>query len=253
MRDGGRTYRRAAEGSILGGMREAASPPRATRPDLSAPVRARFAVLGPLEVEVGGRAIPLGGRKQRAVLAHLIIRANELVPAAVLVDELWGEAPPAQARNVIQTYVSNLRKALGQHRIEWHPPGYLLRVDAMELDAARFEALLREAAKARPVDPQVAVGILDDALGLWRGPALAGLAEQRSLLAAATRLEDLRAEAQEDRIEALLATGAPARVIGQLEALLAQHPLRERLWGLLMLACYRDGRQAEALAAFQRA
>src|SRR5436190_9620084 len=231
----------------------AAVPPRLTRRDLTEPVRMRFAVLGRLEVDAGGPLIPLGGPKQQAVLAHLIIRANELVPAAVLIDEVWGEDPPGNARNTIQTYVSNLRKALGPHRIEWHPPGYRLRIDPAELDAARFETLVRDAGKARPVDARVAVGVLDDALALWRGPALAGLADERSLQAAAARLEDLRVEAQEDRVEALLATGAPARVIGQLEALLAQHPLRERLWGLLILACYRDGRQAEALAAFQRA
>ncbi len=212
-----------------------------------------FCVLGPLEVGIASEPIRVGGPKQQAVLAHLVIRANELVPAAALVDELWGDEPPDQARNIIQTYVSHLRRALGPDRIEWRPPGYLLRLDPAELDAARFETLLRDATKARPVDPRIAVGILDDALALWRGPALAGLAEQRSLRAEATRLDDLRLQAQEERAAALLAVGDPARAIGELEAVLVHHPLRESLWALLMLACYRDGRQADALAAFQRA
>ena len=215
--------------------------------------RMQFRVLGPLEVAAGGGPIPLGGPKQRAVLAHLLIRPNELVPAEVLVDEVWGEEPPDKVRNVVQTYVSHLRKALGHDRILSHPPGYRLRVDPSELDAARFDALLRDAKKASAVDPMIAVGTFDDALSLWRGPALADLADQPSLLAEAARLEDLRLEAQEDRIDALLACGINARAIGELEVLIDHHPLRERLWTLLMLALYRDGRQAESLQAYQRA
>ncbi|MEP7019294.1 MAG: BTAD domain-containing putative transcriptional regulator [Pseudonocardiales bacterium] len=253
-RGGGRTYRFEAQDSILSDMRGAAmSPPSSQRPNLYEPVRMQFCILGPLEVDGAAGPVPVGGPKQQAVLAHLVIRANELVPAGALVDELWGDQPPDRARNIIQTYVSRLRRALGPNRIDWRPPGYLLRLDAADLDAARFAALLREANKARPVDPTIAMGILDDALALWRGPALAGLADQRSLLAEATRLDDLRLDAQEQRAEALLAIGAPARAIGELEALLVHHPLRESLWGLLMLACYRDDRQADALAAFQRA
>ncbi|MGH2765257.1 MAG: BTAD domain-containing putative transcriptional regulator [Actinomycetota bacterium] len=215
--------------------------------------RMQFRVLGPLEVDVGGGPIPLGGPKQRAVLAHLLFRANKLVPADTLVDEIWGDEPPEKARNIIQTYVSHLRKALGRDRIESQAPGYRLRLESSELDATRFDALMRDAKKALPADPNIAVGTLDDALALWRGPALAGLADQPSLLAEAARLDELRLEAQEDRIEGLLASGAQARAIGELEALLARHPWREGLWGLLMLAFYREGRQAEALNAFQRA
>ncbi|HZA26991.1 MAG TPA: BTAD domain-containing putative transcriptional regulator [Actinomycetota bacterium] len=215
--------------------------------------RIQFRVLGPLEVEAGGGPIHLGGPKQRAVLAHLLFRANQLVPAETLVDEIWGDEPPEQARNIIQTYVSHLRKALGRDRIESQAPGYRLRLESSELDATRFDELMRDAKKALPVDPNIAVGTLEDALALWRGPALADLADQRSLLAEAARLDELRLEAQEDRIEGLLASGAQARAIGELEALLARHPWREGLWGLLMLAFYREGRQAEALNAFQRA
>ena len=173
----------------------------------------QFHLLGPLEVDPGSGPIALGGPKQRAVLAHLLIRANELVPAETLVDEIWGDDPPEKVRNVVQTYVSHLRKALGHDRIHSRPPGYRLRVDPSELDAARFGALVREAKKALPVDPDVAVGLLDDALSLWRGPALADLADQRSLLAEAARLDDLRLEAQEDRIQALLACGSPSTLV----------------------------------------
>jgi WD40 repeat protein/DNA-binding SARP family transcriptional activator len=212
-----------------------------------------FRVLGPLEVDVGGGPVPLGGPKQRAVLAHLLLRANQLVPAETLVDELWGEEPPERARNVIQTYISHLRKALGRDRIESRAPGYRLRLESSELDAARFAELMRDAKKALPVDPDVAVATLEDALALWRGPALADLADQPPILAEAARLDELRFEAQEARIEGLLAAGAQSRAIGELEALLAHHPWREGLWSLLMLALYREGRQAEALNAFQRA
>src|SRR5215203_4714693 len=211
-----------------------------------------FRILGPLEVDVGGDTVPLGGPKQRAVLAHLILRANQLVPAETLIDRIWPEEPPEKARNVIQTYVSHLRKALGHDRIESNGPGYRLRLDPSELDAARFDALVKDAKKTLPVDPNVAVATLEDALVLWRGAALTDLADQSSLVADAARLDELRFEAQETRIEGLLAAGIQARAIGELEALVARHPWRESLWGLLMLALYREGRQAEALRSYQR-
>jgi DNA-binding SARP family transcriptional activator len=211
-----------------------------------------FRILGPLEVDVGGDTIPLGGPKQRAVLAHLVVHANQVMPAETLIDQVWPEEPPEKARNVIQTYVSHLRKALGHDRIESHGLGYRLRLDPSELDAARFDALMRDAKKSLPVDPTVAVATLEDALSLWRGPALADLADQSSLLAEAARLDELRLEAQETRMEGLLAAGLQAQTIGELEALIARHPWRESLWGLLMLAFYREGRQAEALRTYQR-
>jgi WD40 repeat protein/DNA-binding SARP family transcriptional activator len=240
----------APEWDVPGGMSELA-PAQRPRQTFKGPLQ--FRILGPLEVDSWGEPIPLGGPKQRAVLAHLIMRANELVPAETLVDELWGEEPPENARNTIQAYVSHLRRAIGRERIEWRAPGYVLTVDPSELDAARFDGLLRDAKKALPVEPSVAIGVLEEALSLWRGPALAGLADQPSLLAEATRLEDLRLEAQEARVDGLLATGAHARAIADLEVLLAQHPLRESLWAGLMLALYRKGRQADALAAYRRA
>jgi WD40 repeat protein/DNA-binding SARP family transcriptional activator len=175
-----------------------------------------------------------------------------MVPAEILIDEIWGEEPPEKARNVIQTYVSHLRKGLGPDRIHSHAPGYRLRLDPSELDAARFDALMRDAKKILPMDPSVAVATLEDALALWRGPALADLADQTSLLPEAARLDQLRLEAQETRIEGLLAAGDQTRAIGELEPLIARHPWRESLWGLQMLALYREGRQAEALRSFQR-
>jgi WD40 repeat protein/DNA-binding SARP family transcriptional activator/class 3 adenylate cyclase len=240
----------ASEGLDVAGLLKAFVPTRRRQRVFGG--KMHFRVLGTLEVDGGGGPIPLGGPRQRAVLAHLLIRANELVPAEALVDEIWGDAPPETARNTIQTYVSRLRIALGHDRIRTHAPGYSLRVDASELDAARFDSLMRDAKKALPVDPGIAVSTLDDALALWRGPALADLADQSSLLAEAARLDGLRLEAQEARIEGLLASGAEARAIGELEVLVARNPLRESLWGLLMLALYREGRQADALNTYQR-
>ncbi|HEX6843657.1 MAG TPA: BTAD domain-containing putative transcriptional regulator, partial [Actinomycetota bacterium] len=213
----------------------------------------QFRVLGPLEADAGDGPIDLGGPKQRAVLASLLMRANQVVPADTLIVEVWGEEPPEKARNTLQTYVSNLRKALGTNVVVGRPPGYVLVVDPLDLDAARFDALVRDAERALPVDPNVAVATLEDALALWRGPALADIADRSSLVAEAARLDDRRLEAREDRIEGLLAIGAPGRAAGEAEVLLAEHPLRERTWGQLMLGLYRDGRQADALGAYQRA
>ena len=161
----------------------------------------QFRVLGPLEVDAGDGPIPLGGPKQRAVLANLLIRANQVVPADVLIDDVWGEETPEKARHILQTYVSNLRKSLGDGRLEGRPSGYLLVVEPFELDAARFDSLVADAKKALPVDPSVAIDTIEDALALWRGPALADLTDQPSLLAEAARLDELRIEAQGDRIE----------------------------------------------------
>ena len=213
----------------------------------------QFRVLGPLEVDAGEGPIPLGGPKQRALLAHLLVRSNQVVPSETLIDELWGDEPPETARNTLQTYMSHLRKALGADRLVGRPPGYVLALDPMELDSIRFDDLLRQAKKAQGVDPALAVTLLDDALALWRGPALADVTGEASLVAESARLDDLRIAAHEERIEGLLASGQAARAVGAAESMLALHPLRERLWSQLMVALYRQGRQAEALGAFQRA
>ncbi len=213
----------------------------------------RFRILGPLEVDAGDGPLGAGGPKQRAVLAHLVIRANQVVPAATLIDELWGEEPPETAKNTLQTYISHLRKVVGAERLQARAPGYLLAIRSEELDLTRFDALMEEARVARPTDGRVAFAALDDALSLWRGPALADVVDDSSLRAEAARLDELRVAAEEDRLALLLELGEPGRAVGELEALLARNPLREGCWGMLMLALYRSGRQADALAAYGRA
>jgi DNA-binding SARP family transcriptional activator len=202
-----------------------------------------FRILGPLEVVDGDRSVTLGGARQRAVLALLLTRPNSVVSTDRLVDELWGPQPPKRALNTIQYYVSQHRKALGADRIVTRAPGYLVRVEPGELDLERFEALLeRDDSEA-----------LREALALWRGPALADLAFEPFAQAETSRLEELRLAALERRIELDLEAGNAGELAGELEALIAEHPLRERLRGQLMLALYRSGRQAEALAAYRAA
>jgi DNA-binding SARP family transcriptional activator len=209
-----------------------------------------FRVLGPLEVVEEGQPLPLGGTQQRALLACLLLRANHLVSTDRLIEELWPDGAPRTAAKTIQVYVWKLRKELGQGRLVTQPPGYVLRVDSSELDLARFEELLEA---ARRVDPDRAAERLREALSLWRGPALADLAYEPFAQTDIVRLEELRLAALEGRIEADLATGRHGELVGELEALVAEHPLRERLRGQLMLALYRSGRQAEALEVYQAA
>jgi serine/threonine protein kinase/DNA-binding SARP family transcriptional activator len=212
-----------------------------------------FRVLGPLEVATDDGVLPLGGPKQRAVVAHLILRAGHAVPAAQLIDELWGEEPPETARNTLQTYVYRLRKVLGEDRLEGQSGAYVLRAEPDEIDASRFEALVRSGRARLAEDPPGALERLDEALGLWRGPAFADFPDEASLRGEIARLEELRLAATEHRVAAQLALGRHTTVVGTLEALTDRYPLRERLWASLMLALYRSGRQAEALDAYRRA
>ena len=213
-----------------------------------------FRVLGSIEVfEEGNGSIALGGPKQRAVLAHLLLRANHLVPTEVLIDEVWGEEPPETVRNALQSYTSHLRKAFGPERLEGSRAGYRLIAEPSELDAHRFQSLLRDARRLLPIDARAAVGAFDHALDLWRGPAFGDLAADASLRSEAARLDDLRLSALEERIDAQLTLGDLGEAIGELENLTTRHPLRERFWEQRMLALYRAGRQGEALAAYQRA
>lgn len=198
-----------------------------------------FRLLGPLEVFFEGRPLALGAKKQRALLALLLLRANRVVPTHALIDGLWGEAPPATAQKALQVYVSQLRKLLGRRRLETKPSGYLLRVEQGELDLDRFQELRSE-------------GRLTEALSLWRGPPLTEFASELFAQAEVARLEELRLACVEGRIEAELASGRHAELVGELEALVREQPFRQRLRGQLMLALYRSGREADALELYRR-
>ena len=219
-----------------------------------------FRILGPVEVRDGGRLVPLGSGQQRALLAMLLLRANETVSRDRLIHELWGERPPATAVKALQGHVSALRRLLEPARptgadgqvIATRGAGYALRVDVEQLDLARFERLRDDGRRALGRQPEQAATRLREALALWHGPPLADVDGEFARLEA-PRLAELRAATLEDRIEADLASGRHADLVGELEALVAASPLRERLRGQLMLALYRSGRQAEALAAYQDA
>jgi DNA-binding SARP family transcriptional activator len=213
-----------------------------------------FRILGPLEVRSDDRPLQLGGAKPRAVLAILLTRANEVVSRDRLIDELWAENPPATAVNVLQGYVSDLRKALGSGGLVTRAPGYMVAVEPGQLDLHRFERLVEESrATLARGDAGRAADTLREALALWRGSPLADFAYEPFAQAEITRLEELRLVALEWRIEADLVVGRHAELVGELEALIPKHPLRERLRAQLMLALYRSGRQAEALEAYQEA
>jgi DNA-binding SARP family transcriptional activator len=220
---------------------------------LDDPLTLEFRILGPLEVRRGGVAVPLGGPRQRALLALLLTRANTAVPRDRLVDELWPEDPPASAVNVLQTYVSHLRKELSPERLVTRAPGYALLVEPGELDLHRFEELAAEGRDALAGgEPEGAAAALRGALELWRGPALGDVADAAFAAVEAARLEELRLAAHEELLDAELARGRNAELVAELEALVAEHPLRERLHGQLMLALYRSGRQSDALEAYRR-
>jgi DNA-binding SARP family transcriptional activator len=212
-----------------------------------------FRILGPVEVATSTGTLPLRGRSQRAVLAVLLLHPNEVVASEQLIEELWGDHAPDTAAKIVQNAVSQLRKLLGPEVLATRAPGYVLRVDPGRLDAIRFEELVEESRRARAAgDPELASAKLQEGLGLWRGLALADLVYEPFAQAEIARLEELRLTAIEDRIDAELHLGRHADVVGELEAHVARHPLRERLPGQLMLALYRSGRQAEALALYQK-
>ncbi|HEX6679151.1 MAG TPA: AfsR/SARP family transcriptional regulator [Gaiellaceae bacterium] len=213
---------------------------------------AEFRVLGPVEASVDGEPIALPAAKPRALLAALLLDRNRVVPVARLIDDLWGEVPPETATKALQGYVSQLRKAIGPERLRTRPPGYELRVEDGELDLDRFERLAREGRELLAAgDSKAAAKQLGEALELWRGPPLAEFSEPFARDAGA-RLEDERLAALEERIDADLAVGRHARLVPELERLVAQEPLRERPRAQLMLALYRSGRQADALELYRR-
>jgi DNA-binding SARP family transcriptional activator len=208
-----------------------------------------FRILGPLEVVEEGRVLTLAGGRQRSLLALLLTRPNEVVSADRLIDELWPSEPPQNAANALQYHVSQLRKSLGAaDTVVTQPPGYLIRIGPNELDLLRFERLVAEAERAAP---EQAAELLREALALWRGPALADVANEPFAQMEILRLEELRLRALELRLEADLAGGRHGEVVGELEALVREHPLRERLRAALMRALYGSGRQAEALELYR--
>jgi DNA-binding SARP family transcriptional activator len=214
----------------------------------------KFRILGPLEVWDEGDEVSLAGGKPRAVLAILLLHANEVVSADRLIDGLWAERPPASAAKNLRVNVWRLRKALPRDVLATRSPGYVIRVEPEELDLHRFERLVGEGrsllARGLPAD---ASERLRDALSLWRGPALADFAYESFAQTAIARLEEIRLTALELRIDADLALGRHDELVGELEALVAEQPLRERLRGHLMTALYRSGRQAEALDTYKDA
>jgi len=209
-----------------------------------------FRILGSIEARVDGAPVALRGTKPRALLARLLIDAGRAVPMDRIVDDLWGERVPESAVKMVQIHVSALRKVLGPGVLTTRPPGYALEVAPESIDAIRFARLRVEGSAALAAgDPRTASVRLSEALALWHGHALADLGEPFAAVERAS-LEGLRLAALEERIEADLQLGRDADAIGELEAMIADHPLRERPRGMLMLALYRTGRQAEALSAY---
>ena len=217
----------------------------------------QFSLLGPLLVSQGETVIPIRPGKQRILLAALLLHGGQIMPVDDLAEALWGHAPPPSARVGIRNYVKQLRQALGdegQRRIRTEPPGYLIRLGAGELDVTEFAAALAAArAAARAGSWQHAAGQARGALALWRGEPLADVPSDLLAQREVPRLTEMRLHALETRIEADLHLGGHADVVTELKRLIAAHPLREHPRALLMLALYRSGRQAEALAAYQDA
>jgi DNA-binding SARP family transcriptional activator len=212
-------------------------------------VRARL--LGPLELEHDGLPVPLGGRAQRALMARLLLEAGRAVPVDRLVEDLWGEEAPASAVKMVQIHVSALRKVLPEGVLVTRSPGYAVQIVPDAVDLVRFDRLHKNGQAALAAGSAArAAELLREAVALWRGPALGEFDEPFAAIESA-RLEELRLAAIEDRIDAELALGHHAGLAGELEALVARHPLRERLHGQLMLALYRSGRQAEALEGYR--
>ena len=207
-----------------------------------------FRILGPLEVFDGGTPVRLGGRNQRVLLALLLLNAGEVVSTDRLIDGLWGAEPPRTAPTSLQNAVSQLRKLVGAKRVVTKSPGYVINLDEDELDTKQVLALV---ASARIAEADDRVASLRQAESLWHGPPLADFSFDSFAQPAIARLEELRLGVIEERIDAELELGRHSETIGELEGLLAEHPLRERLRSQLMLALYRSGRQADALRVYQ--
>jgi DNA-binding SARP family transcriptional activator len=220
-----------------------------------------FRILGPLEAREDDRLVPLGGRKQRALLAVLLLHANEVVSRDRLIDELWGEVPPKSAADIVRVFVSRLRRTVEPHAagdrayrvLQTWPAGYLLVVEPDQLDVRRFEGRLAQAGRARAEgDYQGAAELLREALTIWRGPPLADFTYEPFAQSEIAHLEEMRLAAVEERIDADLACARHGDLVVELESLIREEPGRERLRGQLMLALYRSGRQAEALEVYRQ-
>ena len=214
----------------------------------------KFCVLGPLEAYADGRSVPVGGGRQRALLALLLVHAGEVVSRDRLIEELWAGDPPPGASQSLDAYLSRMRRAFREAGagdiLATRAPGYMLHAE--ETDARRFEALAAEGRQALAAGEEGrAAQVLTEALALWRGAAYAEVADEPWARAEAGRLAGLRLSATEDRIEAELALGRHAALVPELELLVSREPTRERLAGQLMLALYRSGRQADALSAYR--
>jgi DNA-binding SARP family transcriptional activator len=217
----------------------------------------RFRMLGPLEVQTGEDWTSIGAPKWRAVLARLLLASGQIVPTETLIHEVWGDVPPARASNMISIYVLRLRRFIGDHEgqlLHTQSPGYQLRIGPSDLDTQRFTALLRQGQQALAGhDPETATRLLTEAEELWRGDALADVPPSPFVEAEANRLNELRQSATELRLEAGVACGRYRDAVPELRRLLADEPLKEELWLLLLRALDGAGRRAEALAAYDQA
>ena len=219
----------------------------------------RIRTLGPLEIEIDGRAAPLGGYKQSLVLGLLSLHANRVVPVNTIIDALWGDDPNDRAASTVQVYISNLRKLLepasrarGRDVIITQRPGYQIALDRSELDALEFDHLLAEARGAVDRnDLTTTIALQRDALRLWRGEAFADLSDNEEIRGGALRLDNQRMTTLETCLSLELELGGHGKVVGELQGLVDMYPLNERLRSILMLALYRSGRQADALAVYQ--
>jgi DNA-binding SARP family transcriptional activator/class 3 adenylate cyclase/tetratricopeptide (TPR) repeat protein len=247
--------RRAACSALQIGCKPEACAIRALRSAQAYIRNVRVGVLGPLEVRAEGQQIDIAGPIPRRLLALLTTRPGRFVSVDALIDGLWGDDPPAAARSTLQSHVARLRRSLGvSGAIVAGPAGYRLAVDAADVDAFSFVTAVQEGhRRLADGDPAAAAAALSAGLAWWRGPAFAEFRGCAALEAEAVRLEQLRLDAVEWRIEAELASGACAPPVGELEGLVREHPAREGFWALLMRALYRAGRQADALAAYRRA
>jgi len=214
----------------------------------------QVSLLGPFQLDDAPAGAVLGAAKERSLLATLALNPGGVVPVDSLIAALWGEDPPSAARKTLQTYVWNLRQSLGDDMILTKAPGYALCIAPGDVDVVRFRALVRDGEAALSTgDPAKASAVLGEAVALWRGEPFSGVAAHTGLAGEATRLKEEYLSALETRFGANLAAGRHTELVSELEALVLGHPFRERLWGYLMVALYRCGRQADALATFQRA